>query len=209
MHGSMQNVGASDQPGSPGRKATAGILICGRLPRGLVCRGGCADPPVQHVPGGGRVHQRRHLDGRRAVSSLANFPTPSRYPRSPSDTRYLPSSRPCSLSSVHAIRTLTGPGTAPATALRPSTMPSPPSTRPSDARGRRSSAFDREDSERAGGSSSPRIIVAFRIAVIDSANIQTGSVRATAGRLGWAQQAQIQAVIRPRGRATRPTRQLA
>ena len=35
---------------------------------------------------------------------------------------------------------------------------------------------------------SPRIIVAFWIAVIVSAHIQTGSVGATAGRLGWAQQ---------------------
>src|SRR5262249_35492979 len=75
------------------------------------------------------------------VSSLANFPTPSRYRRSPSDTGHLPSSPPCSLSSVRAIRTLTRPGTAPATALRPSTMPSPPSTRPSDARESGSSAF--------------------------------------------------------------------
>ena len=36
-----------------------------------------------------------------------------------------------------------------------------------------------------------------------------GFVRATAGRLRWAQHAQTQAAIRPRGRATRPTRQLA
>ena len=35
--------------------------------------------------------------------------------------------------------------------------------------------------------------------MIDTANIQTGSVRATTGRLGWAQEAQIQAAIRPRG----------
>jgi hypothetical protein len=35
---------------------------------------------------------------------------------------------------------------------RPSTTPSPPSTRPSDARGRRSSAFVREDLGRASGS---------------------------------------------------------
>jgi hypothetical protein len=62
---------------------------------------------------------------------------------------------PCSLFSAHATRALTRPGTAPATALRPSTMPSPPSTRPSDARGRRASAFDREDSERVGGSFLP------------------------------------------------------
>ena len=38
---------------------------------------------------------------------------------------------------------------------------------------------------------------------------QRGFVRATAGRLRWAQQAQTQAAIRPRGRATRPTRRSA
>ena len=38
--------GASDQPGSPGRNAPAGILICGSLPGGRVCRGGRADPLV-------------------------------------------------------------------------------------------------------------------------------------------------------------------
>ena len=36
-----------------------------------------------------------------------------------------------------------------------------------------------------------------------------GFVRATAGRLRWAQQAQTQAAIRPRGRSTRPTRRSA
>ena len=36
-----------------------------------------------------------------------------------------------------------------------------------------------------------------------------GFVRATAGRLRWAQHAQTQAAIRPRGRATRPTRRSA
>jgi MFS family permease len=64
----------------------------------------------------------------------------------------LPSAPPCSLSSVHAIRTLMRPGTAPAAALRPSTMPPPPSTRPNDARGSRASVFVREDSGRASGS---------------------------------------------------------
>src|SRR5215831_13237661 len=44
--------GTSDQPGSPGRNAPAGILICGSLPGGLVCRGGRSDPSVQHLPGG-------------------------------------------------------------------------------------------------------------------------------------------------------------
>jgi hypothetical protein len=43
---------------------------------------------------------------------------------------------PCSLSSVHGIRTLMRPGTTPATALRPSTMLSR-LTRANDARGRR------------------------------------------------------------------------
>ena len=37
----------------------------------------------------------------------------------------------------------------------------------------------------------------------------TGFVRATAGRLRWAQQAQTQAAIRPRGRSTRPRRRSA
>ena len=37
----------------------------------------------------------------------------------------------------------------------------------------------------------------------------TGSVRVTAGRLRMAQHGQTQAVIRPRERATRPTRRLA
>ena len=36
-----------------------------------------------------------------------------------------------------------------------------------------------------------------------------GFVRAMAGRLRWAQQAQTQAAIRPRGRSTRPTRRSA
>ena len=36
-----------------------------------------------------------------------------------------------------------------------------------------------------------------------------GFVRATAGRLRWAQQAQTQVAIRPRGRSTRPTRRSA
>ena len=36
-----------------------------------------------------------------------------------------------------------------------------------------------------------------------------GFVRATAGRLRWAQQAQTQAEIRPRGRSTRPSRRSA
>src|SRR5208337_1443817 len=36
-----------------------------------------------------------------------------------------------------------------------------------------------------------------------------GFVRATAGRLRWAQQAQTQAAIGPRGRTTRPTRRSA
>ena len=36
-----------------------------------------------------------------------------------------------------------------------------------------------------------------------------GFVRATAGRLRWAQRAQTQAAIRPRGRSTRPTRRSA
>ena len=36
-----------------------------------------------------------------------------------------------------------------------------------------------------------------------------GFVRATAGRLRWAQHAQTQAAIRPRGRSTRPTRRSA
>src|SRR5215472_14906632 len=54
--------GTSDQPSSSGRNAPAGILICASLPGGLVCHGGRADPPVQHLAGGGRVHQRRYLD---------------------------------------------------------------------------------------------------------------------------------------------------
>ncbi len=36
-----------------------------------------------------------------------------------------------------------------------------------------------------------------------------GFVRATAGRVRWAQHAQTQAAIRPRGRSTRPTRRSA
>src|SRR5208337_2340043 len=36
-----------------------------------------------------------------------------------------------------------------------------------------------------------------------------GFVRATVGRLRWAQHAQTQAAIRPRGRSTRPTRRSA
>jgi hypothetical protein len=53
------------------------------------------------------------------------LPTPSRYARSPSDTGYLPSPPPCSLSSAHATPA-DRPGTTPTTARRPLTMPSPP-----------------------------------------------------------------------------------
>jgi MFS family permease len=79
------------------------------------------------------------------TSSPANFQTPSRY-------RYGVLALVATLFTVLSARNRR-PGTAPATALRPSTMPSPPSTRPSDARGRLSSAFDREDLERTSGSS--------------------------------------------------------
>ena len=46
--------------------------------------------------------------------------------------------------------------------------------------------------------------------LLETANIKlAGFVRATAGRLRWAQHAQTQAAIRPRGRSTRPTRRSA
>ena len=40
-------------------------------------------------------------------------------------------------------------------------------------------------------------------------NDSKGFVRATAGRLRWAQHAQTEAAIRPRGRSTRPMRRSA
>src|SRR3954470_7459082 len=60
-------TGTIDQPESPGRNAPAGIRICGSLPGGLICHGGRSDPPVQPLPGGGRVHQLWRLDGNRHV----------------------------------------------------------------------------------------------------------------------------------------------
>ena len=48
-----------------------------------------------------------------------------------------------------------------------------------------------------------------RQAVDTMTDAAAGFVRATAGRLRWAQQAQTQAAIRPRGRSTRPTRRSA
>ena len=47
------------------------------------------------------------------------------------------------------------------------------------------------------------------VLMVRCTNSQGGFVRATAGRLRWAQHAQTQAAIRPRGRSTRPTRRSA
>src|SRR5208337_3743997 len=56
-------------------------------------------------------------------------------------------------------------------------------------------------------SSSPTFVAPFRTRLLVASPARTaGFVRATAGRLRWAQQAQTQAATRPRGRATRPTR---
>ena len=54
MHGSMR-----DQLGSPGRNAPAGILICGSLPGGLVCRGGRADRSTVTEHPSNQAHRSR------------------------------------------------------------------------------------------------------------------------------------------------------
>ena len=92
--------------------AGQGIAISAAT-RGLLHGSALADrAPIFSVDLPPLLQRRDHSP----ASSPASSPTPSRYRRSLSGTADLPSSPPCSPSSLHAIRTPTRRGTAPATA---------------------------------------------------------------------------------------------